>query len=86
MEGENKCKRCGLKTVLSEEDIARMVAEVTAMKGIRLADAAEYERRFGICAECEHFLYGSTCGVCGCVMQVRARLSDGRCPKKYWNR
>ncbi|MCC8161163.1 MAG: DUF6171 family protein [Oscillospiraceae bacterium] len=43
-----------------------------------------YNVRFSVCAECDSFMYGSTCGVCGCVMQVRARLSDGKCPKKKW--
>lgn len=79
-----KCKRCGLKTTLSESDIQKMVTEVTSMKGIRLTDNDTYNARFGLCRECGSFLYGSTCNLCGCVMQVRARLSDGKCPKKKW--
>ena len=79
-----KCKRCGMKTVLSENDIQKMVDEVTSMKGIRLADTEVYKARLDICAECEAFMYGSTCARCGCVMQVRALLSDGKCPKKKW--
>lgn len=79
-----KCKRCGLKTVLSEEDIQKMVDDVTSMKGIRLVSEEVYNERFEICTDCEMFVYGSTCNSCGCVMQVRARLCDGRCPKKKW--
>ncbi len=78
--GRRKCKRCGLKTVLSEEDIARMVNEIRSMKGIRLADDDEYKRRISICGKCEKLEYGSTCALCGCVMQVRAMLADGKCP------
>lgn len=78
------CKRCGLKTVLSEKDIEKMVSEVTSMKGIRLVNSDTYTTRFGVCSECSYFMYGSTCSICGCVMQVRARLSDGKCPKKKW--
>lgn len=84
---ERICRRCAAKTSLNGTDIEKMVKEVTSMKGIRLADNAEYERRMRICAECEKFEYGSTCTVCGCVMQVRARLADGRCPypkNKKW--
>ena len=77
---ERICKRCAAKPKLSEADIEKMVAQVTSMKGIRLVDNSEYERRFAICSECDRFEYGSTCTVCGCVMQVRARLADGRCP------
>ena len=79
-----KCKRCGLKTVLSESDINKMVDEVMAMKGVRLADENVYLKRFEACEMCDKLMYGSTCAVCGCVMQVRARLADGRCPKKKW--
>lgn len=79
-----KCKRCGMKTVLSNEDIQKMVDEVTKMKGIRLACEHIYNLRFNCCKSCDSFVYGSTCSVCGCVMQVRARLSDGKCPKKKW--
>lgn len=79
-----KCKRCGLKTVLSENDIQKMVDEVTSMKGIRLADDDKYKARLNICIGCGSFLYGSTCNVCGCIVQVRALLLDGKCPKKKW--
>ncbi|MGN0182584.1 MAG: DUF6171 family protein [Candidatus Ornithomonoglobus sp.] len=75
-----KCKRCGLKTVLSQEDIARMVNEVRSMKGMRFVEDEEYKRRISICGECEKLEYGSTCALCGCVMQVRAMLADGKCP------
>ena len=44
-----KCKRCGLKTVLSNDDIEKMVGEVRAMRGVRLVDEAEYARRLAIC-------------------------------------
>lgn len=80
-----KCKRCGIKTVLSEEDIENMVNEVKAMRSVRLVDYKVYADRFGICTECDKLLYGSTCSVCGCVVQVRALLADGRCPKKKWH-
>lgn len=75
-----KCKRCAAKTALTAEQINKMVAQVTSMRGIRLADRAEYERRMAVCRGCESFFEGATCLMCGCVMQVRARLADSRCP------
>lgn len=80
----NKCKRCNTKTALSESDIEKMISEVTGMKGVRTVTEEAYSARFNICLSCDSFMYGSTCGVCGCVMQVRARLADGKCPKKKW--
>lgn len=82
-----RCKRCENKTTLTDKDIKKMVNDVRNMKGIRLADAEEYKRRLDICSACEKFQYGSTCALCGCVMQVRAMLLDGRCPfpkKSKW--
>ena len=79
-----KCKRCAAKTVLSEEDIQKMIDEVRAMRGVRLMGDEAYEKRLAVCGECDKFMYGSTCSVCGCVMQVRAMLIGGRCPKKKW--
>ncbi|MBR0365334.1 MAG: hypothetical protein IJH94_00855 [Clostridia bacterium] len=75
-----KCKRCGLKTVLSDEDIEKMKSEVRTMRGLRLIPDDEYERRLAVCYGCEKLEYGSTCTLCGCVVQVRAMLADGRCP------
>ena len=57
-----KCKRCGLKTVLSEDDIQKMVEQVTSMKSVRLVSSDVYENRFDICQNCDDFMYGSTCG------------------------
>lgn len=83
------CKRCGLKTILSEEDIQKMVSDVRKMRGTRLVNDDEYNRRLEICRSCEKLEYGSTCALCGCVIQVRAMLHDGRCPypkKSKWQR
>lgn len=79
-----KCKRCGLKTVLNEEEINKAVEQVTRMKGVRLVSEEEFKNRFAVCIECEKLEYGSTCMLCGCIMQVRARLADGKCPAKKW--
>lgn len=83
------CKRCGLKTVLSEEDIRKMVDDVRKMRGIQLTDDDEYNRRLEICRNCEKLEYSSTCALCGCVVHVRAMLRDGRCPypkKSKWQK
>lgn len=79
-----KCKRCGLKTVLDDEDIAKMVDEVTHMDGVTLVSEEEYIRRSTFCAECDKLGYGSTCMLCGAVVQVRCRLEKGRCPAQKW--
>lgn len=79
-----KCKRCGLKTVLNEDEINKMVERIKSMKGVRLVGDEIYRERIGVCLVCDKLEYGSTCISCGCVMQVRARLADGKCPLKKW--
>lgn len=81
------CKRCGLKTVLTEEDVNKAVEQVRSMKGIKLVGDDEYKRRLDICHECEKLEYGTTCMLCGCIVNVRAIMADGKCPypkKSKW--
>ena len=73
------CKRCSLKTVLSDAEVAPMVKEVMA-SGMRLVDEEEYSRRLRVCMECEKLAYGTTCMLCGAVVQVRCLMERGRCP------
>lgn len=80
-----KCKRCGLKTVLNEEEIAKAVDAVRAMKGVTIAEDKTYQARLDVCGECEKLAYGSTCMACGCIVQVRALTTDGKCPMKKWD-
>lgn len=75
-----KCKRCQSKPTLTPGEIEKMVREIRSMKGIKLVDEDKYRKRLEICQCCEKFEYNSTCTLCGCVMQVRAMLADGRCP------
>lgn len=80
----DRCKRCGLKTVLNKEDIEKMLGEIKSMKGVKLAEDSVYKARLNVCRNCEKLEYGSTCMACGCVVQARAVLKDGRCPMKKW--
>ena len=75
-----KCRKCLGKSEISPEEIEKMVDEVRNMKGVRLVSEEEYSRRFAVCEKCEKLEDGTTCMLCGCVMQVRARLADGKCP------
>ena len=75
-----KCRKCPRKEELSAEVIEKMVDDIRTMKGVQLVSEDEYARRFAVCEACEKLEDGATCMLCGCVMQVRARLSDGKCP------
>jgi hypothetical protein len=74
-----RCKRCGLKTALGEQDIEIMLEQLRG-SGMKLVDNETYEKRLKICMECEKLEYGSTCMLCGAVVQARCLMERGKCP------
>ncbi len=48
-----------------------------------------YEKRMETCRSCEHFKSVwkdkvSVCGVCGCLMELKARIAFADCPEGHW--
>lgn len=47
-----------------------------------------YAKRIKICRGCPHlesgFLKTDTCGLCGCKLPLKARMSDAECPLGKW--
>lgn len=76
----NKCRRCGNGPHVTDEDIKKAVDALTKMKGVRLAGRDTFLRRLAACKACDKLEYGSTCMACGCLVEVRARLANERCP------
>lgn len=47
----------------------------------------EYERRLQICQKCPNYMKTlgiGRCKLCGCIMAVKAKLSEMKCPDKRW--
>lgn len=48
------------------------------------------KKRLQICNTCPHkelkFLAPSQCGVCGCVLKVKARIAGESCPLGKWEK
>lgn len=47
---------------------------------------AEYEDRVTTCTQCEHFLRNKRCGLCGCVIEVKAAWATADCPDGRWSK
>ena len=60
-----KCKRCGLKTVLSEDDIQKMVEQVTSMKSVRLVSSDVYEFYVRLNLRCMRLCYAGKSEIIG---------------------
>ena len=56
-----------------------------ASDGFRVVDDEEFERRVGICMECELFIRRSgRCAKCGCKARLKAKGKIFTCPKELW--
>ncbi len=48
------------------------------------------KKRLQVCNTCPHkelkFLAPSQCGVCGCVLKVKARIAGESCPLGKWEK
>ena len=79
---ERRCIRCLLRD-LAEEDQKDLKKYLDAIKREDRASDDVTEARLSLCRECEK-LADATCEACGCYVEFRAALRDGRCPKKKW--
>lgn len=78
------CKGCNRSPQLSQEKIDQLVS--IAMRGKQeheLAHAALQQQRFDTCMSCPSLQFGTTCKHCGCLVHIRTRLIDSRCPSPY---
>ena len=54
-------------------------------KGAPNVTLDQYEERIKICSKCPHKKEGthfSTCGVCGCNLEIKAKWATSTCPDK----
>ncbi|MEK3882616.1 DUF6171 family protein [Paenibacillus sp. PL2-23] len=74
------CKGCSADVNVSQELIHRMVSRLE-LQGFHCAADDVYRERLEACRNCPSLQYGSTCGHCGCFVEVRAKLADRECPR-----
>ena len=52
--------------------------------GLPQADAETLARRLALCRECPHLTKAGVCDRCGCVMSIKAKWADQKCPLGKW--
>ena len=77
------CEACAVSVHLTEQEIEEMFGTAVRIKNIKTVSEEEYARRMAICKACDCLLYGTTCRHCGCVIQVKAKLTAAKCPFPY---
>jgi len=74
----NGCKGCERDIHVSEEQIQRMLDKLT--DAFDCVDDAQYAERINACQQCPALIASHTCRYCGCIVQVRAKLTERDCP------
>ena len=82
MENKRICKKCLLRDMKSQE-YESIAAYMERIEEELKAEPIEYERRLGICKECD-YLNSGTCGACGCYAELRALIKTNQCPYYKW--
>ena len=77
---EGECRACRTSVRVTESEVRRLLAELVAQTGVRLADDVQSAARWEICRACPDLQYGTTCRHCGCLAAVRARIANKSCP------
>lgn len=77
------CEACAVSVHLTDAEIAAIFGNTVRVKQVKTVSEEEYSRRVAICKECDQLLYGTTCRHCGCLIQIKAKLSGARCPNPY---
>ncbi|WP_107727186.1 DUF6171 family protein [Desmospora activa] len=72
------CRGCSSEAVATEVKIQQLLAEVELQGSVVTEEL--YRKRLDTCFECSSLLHGHTCIHCGCLVAVRAKLSEKDCP------
>ncbi|HSV26401.1 MAG TPA: DUF6171 family protein, partial [Sedimentisphaerales bacterium] len=78
--GERPCQRCGPQIKLTRKSLERGLADYLREHDEAVVNESVYALRLAECMRCAHLLYGCTCGHCGCLVQIRAKLAGKTCP------
>jgi hypothetical protein len=78
-----ECKGCSATVRLSQEEIQRIFGETVKVKNVKLVTEQEYKSRLEKCGQCTYLELGTTCRLCGCLVQIKAKLAGAKCPYPY---
>lgn len=89
MQETGECKGCARKSIMTPEEIYIKYVKPLNLDKKKIVAEEVYNERLSVCMSCEGLYYGTTCRFCGCLVQVRAKLKNSKCPYPYapkWNK
>lgn len=78
-----ECKGCSASVRLSPEEIKKLFGETLRIKDVKVVTEEAYLKRLAHCNSCASLQYGTTCKHCGCLVEIRAKLSASKCPYPF---
>jgi len=79
MEEKKYCRKCLLRDMDKDGYFKNLREYIDNLDKDIKASPEEYERRLALCKECDNLIDGM-CKVCGCYVELRAAISNNRCP------
>lgn len=79
------CFRCFLEEIDPEAYRRDIKYILDRMEPAEKTSETEYRRRLEVCRNCS-YLSMAVCDACGCYVELRAAIRDGRCPYKKWRK
>ncbi|WP_233532223.1 DUF6171 family protein [Paenibacillus alkalitolerans] len=80
------CKGCSETYKVTDSQISRILSSSMFQSEQHCVPDDIYDQRLQACMTCPSLQFGTTCSVCGCIVQIRAKLKDRDCPKPGENR
>lgn len=84
--GVRDCKGCQDSYRVTDEQIARILQAPMFQSAEHCVSDEIYANRLAACAGCDKLSNGTTCTLCGCIVQVAAKLKEKSCPRAGDNR
>lgn len=81
MKDVRECKGCRDDYRVTDEQINRILQAPMFQSEEHCVGDDIYVRRLEACAGCDKLMNGTTCTLCGCIVQVAAKLKERGCPK-----
>jgi hypothetical protein len=53
--------------------------------GAPVVPKEQYVDRLNTCQNCEHLLRNKRCGLCGCIVEHKAKWGTAACPDNRWD-
>ena len=82
LQADRSCRGCRDEYRVTEDSIRKMLATPMFQpdSGHCVPDAV-YEERLRQCRACPKLVGGHTCSLCGCIVDIAAKLKNKRCPQ-----